>query len=248
MNPQFVTRHLVVNDIPQLLRLELRQWEAHQCADAKTMHSRMLKYPLLCVGVFCVATGDALASLFMRPASRYDMAEVRSWADCANLHEDIPPGRHDCLFGISMTSSHPQAVGLMVDFFLPYALKNCWHSIYLGSPMPGLHEALQSNPELNPKNYAFSKHRGLPADPQLRYYYRMGFKDLVAVLPNYFPHARSLDYAALLRAKVPLSQLRSVWRLLPLAWLQLLVPILIELYDLLPPKPVLPVLRLPKIS
>ncbi len=243
MNSLLVTRHLTTDDIPQLLRLEQRQWEAHQCADAKTMHSRMLKYPQLCVGVFYRETGEAVASLFMRPASRYDMTEVQHWADCADLHQDISCGPRDCLFGISMTSAHPQAVDLMVDYFLPYALKNCWDSIYLGSPMPGLYKALQANPGLTPIHYASSRCRNLPKDPQLRYYYSMGFKELVAVLPNYFPHARSLNYGALLRAKVPLSRMCFIWRWLPLAWLRSLVFMLDKLHGLLSRGPIVRLLK-----
>jgi hypothetical protein len=237
MNPQFLTRHLTTNDIPQLLRLEQKKWDPHQCANAETMRSRILQYPMLCVGVFCAVTGDAYASLFMKPTSRHEMAEVRNWADYENSQQDVAHNKRDCLFGVSMTSMHPQAIGLMVDFLLPYALKNCWYSIYLGSPMPGLHKALLSNPALDPRDYAFSKHAGAPQDPQLRYYYSMGFKDLITIVPNYFPHARSLNYGALLHARVPLSELCFIWQFLSLPWIQSLIPLLDTLYKLLPRRP-----------
>jgi hypothetical protein len=70
-------------------------------------------------------------------------------------------------------------------------------------------------PHLTVHHYVSSHKRGLPRDPQLRYYHRKGFTDIMAVKPNYFPHPESLDHGVLLRGKVPLSRLWPLWRMLP---------------------------------
>ena len=49
------------------------------------------------------------------------------------------------------------------------------------------------------------RHGGLPLDPQLRYYHRRGFKDLVAVRPDYFPHAGGTGYGVRLIAELARS-------------------------------------------
>ena len=53
-------RFLSTEDIPALLRLEARQWNAEQSADATAMCRRIKAHPELCVGAFCTRTGEAL--------------------------------------------------------------------------------------------------------------------------------------------------------------------------------------------
>ncbi|MNY73800.1 hypothetical protein D3C86_2126710 [compost metagenome] len=65
-----------------------------------------------------------------------------------------------------------------------------------------------------------SEHKGLPLDPQLRYYFKKGFRKIVAINDNYFPHERSLDFGVLILGKVPLSGLSFIWKRVPLPWLQ----------------------------
>jgi hypothetical protein len=215
------TRWLTEHDVPALLELERRQWQAHQAASAATLTQRIRLHPRLSVGAFCSQSGAALCSLFMRPIGDTQVAALRqgaAWHECEAASAHAAQQRRD-LFGISLTSVDTRAVRDVMAFFYPYALRSGWRRIYLGSPMPGLTDALNREPGLKPADYA-ARHRGrLPLDPQLRYYHRHGFKTLVAVAPDYFPHADSLNHGAILMGRVPLSWLHPLWRTLPSALL-----------------------------
>jgi hypothetical protein len=200
---RFITRFLNAADIPTLLRLEAQQWDDVQAADAQAMQKRLLAHPELCVGTFCVQTGEALASLFLKPFAPEQIDQVRRWTDCADgahLHP-VAANSTRSLFGISLTSVDQHAINALGAFFWPHALKQGWREVYLGSPMPGLRLAMHQDASLNANDYARAK-RGrsrVPRDVQLRYYHQKGLLDIVAVLPDYFPHQESLDYGVLLR-------------------------------------------------
>lgn len=220
---RIVTRFLHPADVPALLALEARQWTARQAADAATLAKRIETHPQLCIGAFCADTGEALASLFMKPTSRQEIERARCWENCARLAETPPPGerrRTRSLFGISLTSVDGEAAWSLIRFFWPHALQQGWQEIYLGSPMPGFRRARELEWQLAAEHYARSRRGGLPLDPQLRYYHRKGFRKIVAVLPGYFPHEASLDHGAVLRGRVPLASLWPLWRRVPLPVLQ----------------------------
>ncbi len=224
MNQPLVTRFLDIRDIPALLKLETRQWQDHQAADAETLHKRIESHPQLCIGSFCAHSGEVLASLFMRPISQQELQQARSWTDCAvGTGNTSLANCGGSLFGISLTSVDPDAVSAICEFFWPLALKNGWHEIYFGSPIPGLERALLADPSLDVTSYVKSRRGGLPRDPQLRYYHGRGIQEIVAVLPNYFPHAASLNYGVMLRCRVPFSRWQSLWALLPKGLLQAVV-------------------------
>jgi hypothetical protein len=102
-------------------------------------------------------------------------------------------------------------------FFWPYALKKGWRYIYLGSPMPGLQDWLNNNEGRSAMEYACLYKCHAPLDQQLRYYQRRGFRQLVAIKKNYFPHQSSLNYGAILRGHIPLMQFNALWKYLPLS-------------------------------
>ncbi|MBW8831292.1 MAG: hypothetical protein JF606_18080 [Burkholderiales bacterium] len=210
----FQARFLALQDIPSLLRLEARQWSPEQAADEPSLRQRILTYPGLCVGSFCSHTGEAVSSLFMRPIHRDDLGRMRQWADVADLGSATFESTRS-LLGISLTSVDPRGAWGMIQFFWPHALKQGWRDIYLGSPIPGLKQAMLSDPQLTVQHYVLQRKRGLPRDPQLRYYHRMGFRHLVALKSDYFPHPSSLNYGVLLRGVIPLAWLWPLWRLLP---------------------------------
>lgn len=218
-----LTRFLRPADVPALLVLEARQWSRAQAADAATLNKRIEAYPQLCVGVFRACSGEALASLFMKPTTREAIAQARCWSSSAELGDLT--ARHDSrpvrsLFGVSLTSVHSEAAWSLLRFFWPYALRLGCREIYLGSPMPGLRHARQRHQQISAEAYAHTRRGGLPLDPQLRYYHSKGFREIVAVRPGYFPHEASLDHAAVLRGRVPLAGLAPLWRHVPLPMLQ----------------------------
>jgi hypothetical protein len=220
VSSSLTTRFLSIVDLPALLRLEGRQWNDQQAADADSMRRRIEAHPELCVGTFCQRTGEALASLFMKPVRPESIERARNWHECARLDDSAHAIGTRSLFGISLTSVDGAAAWALIRFFWPHALRAGWREIYLGSPLPGLARALRERPALEPAHYASQTRGGMPRDPQLRYYHRRGFKQLVAVRPDYFPHAQSLDHGAVLRGVIPLSNLWPLWRRMPLSTLR----------------------------
>jgi hypothetical protein len=195
-------RFLTPGDIDGLLVLEHKKWTVEQAACREDMASRMKAYPRYCFGAFSMETGEPLASLFVKPIDRARIYAANTWAECATVDEQLPTG--DCtLFGISLTSVDERALNAMLDFFLPHACNNGWRDIYLGSPVPGLRAWKRQNPDVPVDEYVYARLRNRPLDPQLYYYYEKGFEQIVACKPNYFPHERSLDYGAVIRAELP---------------------------------------------
>nr|WP_298138348.1 hypothetical protein [uncultured Pseudomonas sp.] len=222
-------RFLTVDDIPALLALESAKWDANQAACAEMLKRRIAAHPMLCVGAFCAHSGRALASLFLRPVAPAIFTAPLQWMDCAAM--DGASDNTGSLFGVSLSSTKPQAVEAIFAFIYPYLLKGGWREIYLGSPIPGLRKALQRNVALPVWQYVHAKRRGCsdePADPQLAYYYRKGFRQIVSIHENYFPHAASLDYGVILRGPIPLARPGMLWRATPLPLLKGLARVLMS--------------------
>lgn len=215
-------RPLSPDDIPRLMALERKKWNAEQAASADAMARRIAAYPQLCIGAFCVRTGEALASLFLKPISEEQLRSASTWADCVDEVPGVSDPPHRDLFGISLSSISPEGVNAIFRFFWPRALKAGWRNIYLGSPAPGLARWClhQSGRPPCVERYVRTRRGGLPLDPQLRYYWRKGFKTVVACKPDYFPHPESLNYGVVVRGRIPLSSLAPLWRCVPLSWLQ----------------------------
>ncbi|UVM47883.1 MULTISPECIES: hypothetical protein [unclassified Pseudomonas] len=213
-------RFLSPTDIPSLLELEQRKWESDQRADVSMLASRVASFPALSIGAFCTRTGTALASLFMKPTRHDIISKCPTWQDCARKQHGDESAKTGVLFGISLSSVDPKAAQAIFEFFWPHALKAGWSDIYLGSPVPGLRNWISKNPDIPVAQYVRGEHKGLPLDPQLRYYFKKGFRKIVAIKDNYFPHEPSLDFGVLILGKVPLSGLSFIWKRVPLPWLQ----------------------------
>nr|WP_297350602.1 hypothetical protein [uncultured Caldimonas sp.] len=218
---RIVVRSLRLGDIPALLHLEHQQWTPQQAATAEDFRLRIQAHPTLCNGAFDADTGELLASLFCKPTSEAEWVTPGDWKTSAALHHG-DAGRPDskALFGISLTSIEPRAALQLIAFQYLAAVRGGQRHAYLGSPMPGLSRYLSRNPGASVEHYARMTKAGLPVDPQLRYYHGKGFREIVAVRENYFPHDASHDYGAILRARVPLQWLRPVLLLLPVSALR----------------------------
>lgn len=210
--PRPLTRFLTIDDIPRLLALEAEKWTTDQAANGEEMAERIGCHPDLSVGSFCPLTGKAIASLFMKPVMPTFWQHARSWADCTL---SATPIHTDSIFGISLSSSRPDGVAAILEFFWPHALASGWRHIYLGSPIPGWRDWRAGQPNRSVLDYVSARgERGLPIDPQLRYYFARGFKEVICIKRDYFPHAQSQDIGVILRGTVPLSSLSPVWRAL----------------------------------
>jgi len=211
-SPKLTARLLTPRDLPQLEALERDKWTDEQAASRAQMTERMETHPELCVGAFSARSGQLMASLFMKPTSPDFWKHAKTWSDCV---EAATPLRTSSLFGISLSSRSPAGVLAILDFFWPRALIDGWRDIYLGSPVPGWLAWRERNPRSGITHYVRQRRAGVPLDPQLRYYFSRGFRDMICVKRNYFPHQRSQDHGVILRGTVPLSSLAPVWRALP---------------------------------
>nr|BFE97000.1 hypothetical protein GCM10020185_75360 [Pseudomonas brassicacearum subsp. brassicacearum] len=137
---EICVRFLSCADIPSLLELEQKKWTDDQRADAAMLASRIAAFPALSVGAFCTRSGTAQASLFMKPTRHDHIRQCPTWADCARKQQGDEAAGTDALFGISLSSVDPKAANAIFEFFWPYALKQGWSVIYLGSPVPGLRD------------------------------------------------------------------------------------------------------------
>jgi hypothetical protein len=191
-----VAQYLTVGDLPALLELENEKWAANQMASITELESRIHAHPNLCIGAFCASTGKILASVFLKPVQPDFWLHVNTWDDCVALPS---PHRTDSLFGISLSSREGPGADAALELVAFTARNNGWRHIYLGSPVPGLREWQNRNPQGDAETYVHLQRGSLPADPQLRYYHRQGFKQIMSVKPGYFPHDRSLDYGVILR-------------------------------------------------
>lgn len=212
-------RFLQPEDLPALMALEKTVWEPHQAANAETLSARISTHPGLSIGAFCASSGRALASLFARPVHVSALRSASTWHECVTAPQVESRPRPRALFGISLSSVEPRAGQAIFDFFWPHALKSGWREMYLGSPVPGLRAWLARHPGRTIDEYVHARSNGLPRDPQLRYYHRKGFRQVVAIREGYFPHADSLDHGVIVGGRIPLSALSALWRLVPLSWL-----------------------------
>jgi hypothetical protein len=205
-------RPLSLRDVPALRALECDKWGEPSAATCDDLVRRIEAFPELSIGAFCERTDRLVASLFMKPALPDFWQHAGNWRDGV---EGATPSRTRSLFGISLSSRDAAGVDAILGFFWPRALAQGWRHIYLGSPIPGWSGWRRRHPRCSVADYvARTTARGLPLDPQLRYYHGRGFTKVVCVKPGYFPHARSHDHGVILRGTVPLSALSPLWRTL----------------------------------
>ncbi|WP_143589799.1 hypothetical protein [Streptomyces africanus] len=187
--------------------LEEVKWTEEQSGSREALVRRIEENPQLNAGAFSVTTGEALTSLFVKPITAEKARTALSWAECAHADSPYPspppsPSARRSLFGISLSSVDGDAVTAVFRFFLPHVRALGYDEVYLGSPLPGLHAWKRANPQVPVGDYVYAQRNGLPLDPQLRYYHGKGFQSIVACKENYFPHERSLDYAAVIRGDI----------------------------------------------
>ncbi|MGA5895084.1 hypothetical protein [Streptomyces venetus] len=195
-------RLLRPDDAEGLMVLEEAKWTREQSASRDSLIQRIEANPKLGAGAFSVATGEVLTSLFAKPIAAEKARTAPTWAECVNA-ESPHPGTSHSLFGISLSSIDGGAVTAVFEFFLPHVLALGYREVYLGSPLPGLSAWKRAHPGAPAEDYVYAQRDGFPLDPQLRYYHGKGFQSIVACKPDYFPHERSLDHAAVIRGDIP---------------------------------------------
>lgn len=205
------------------MTLERAKWTGDQLPAPEVLALRISTYPELSMGAFCNTTGECLASLFLKPINSKSLTEEIDWQKCSEIVPNKTETHLKSLFGISLSSIDSYAADRMFAYFYGYILKHGYRSVYLGSPIPGYKRALERENNLDVKEYVYRKNiqnSWLPFDPQLYYYHKRGFRHIVSVQKDYFPHAASFDYGVIIEARVPLRQFSLIWKLFPQAWLQ----------------------------
>ncbi|WP_143861354.1 hypothetical protein [Nocardia amikacinitolerans] len=191
-------RNLRLSDLDQLVDMERAKWDHEQGATAEELFERIDQLPQHAAGAFERSGGRLLASMFARPVTMTTIRESESWRACAYAPLP-PPGSTDCLFGVSLTSTSACAAEALFRSFLPQLALLGYRNLYGGSTVPGLREWIKANPEGSPTSYVYATNEdGMPLDRQLRYYHLNGFRTIIALKPNYFPHPQSLDYGAVI--------------------------------------------------
>ena len=222
-------RTLDGDDVPALLALEARKWYPSQRASREMLEKRLTAFPELCLGAFDASSGAMLASLFMVPASRHDILASTSWAQLASgPHVGQSDGT---LFGVSLTSIDSRAVGALLAYFWPRALKRGCRSIILSTPMPGFRQYCAMRSGSCPADYAHTLVAGHPLDPQLRYYAQRGFDRVLAVKGEYFDSPESLNWSAILEGRVPFGTFARIWRRCPHVLVRVVCAIAIKFAD-----------------
>ena len=217
--PVLDVRFLTLDDIAALMQLEQQKWSVKQLPSAEQLAERIQTHPHLNIGAFCRRTHQAKASLFMKPVAFVDIEQAFTWQDCAQIDTNARQSRCKDLFGISLSSMSAEATLAIFCFFYPYSIKQGWRSIYLGSPIPGYRQAVEQQPNLCVECYVRRRHRQMPIDPQLRYYHKRGFNQIISVQRDYFPHEESLNYGVIIRGDIPFSRWSPLLRYVPHQWL-----------------------------
>lgn len=198
-------RRLVISDIPELLRLENEKWGPHG-ATREMLASRLAVLEGYSWGAF--REDRLVSSLFCMRKNESTILNAKTWAEaCDNGLACSHDVSQKAVFGISLSGSDLKGTRAILSR-LALALEcDGVGAVYLGTPLPRLGDWLDVNPDGDPASYTamtkrFPDGRRLPVDPQLSYYYQLGFRTVVAVRPRYFPHERSRDWAAVIRHTV----------------------------------------------
>ncbi|MBV8056533.1 MAG: hypothetical protein JO071_14970 [Deltaproteobacteria bacterium] len=195
-----VTRSVTVEDVSRLRRLEVEKW-GKEGASEYTLTRRIQNTPGFCWATFD-SRGEALASCFVMGTTKQKILASKDWYETT---DDGTASSHEASslhwFGISLSSKSEHALADIAIYMALEVLRKGIRAVYLGSPMPGFARWKQANPMGTAMQYVTSwnltKGKRLHIDPLLRSYVKAGF-EIVDVLPNYFPHARSLNWGALI--------------------------------------------------
>jgi len=225
---KITVRHVVPSDVPTLVELDHRVWKTkEQQADSYTFIERIKNCGDTCWAVFIGKA--AIASLYIMGVTHKQVMKSNSWdqiTDKGTARSSIPYSQEWFGIGLAATQNAKKADAvekLMTEAAIE-ALRLGIRYVYLGSPIPGLRKWLKKNRDKGINEYVYAKKvDNLPLDPQLRYYYKEGFRKIVQIKQNYFPHEKSLDYGVILRLENPFWRMKIAFRLLPTFLLRLII-------------------------
>lgn len=214
-------RNAVLDDIPEIIRVESETWPAGEAATQEMFRSRVETFPQ---GVHVAEVGGRLVGVVAFERITYDVNNpIPTWkqaTDNGMIRGSHDP-RGDTIFGVdlSATPDAPPRTGtrLLVEVGR-YAIQNNLKRGILGGRIPGYGQYAD---KMTPEEYLAAKDdRGQPLDAEVRFYKRAGLK-IGKVLPGYFDDPDSLSYGVLLIWENPFYTgsrvLRSIIR--PLALL-----------------------------
>ncbi len=233
--PNISSRFLTFDDIRALLALEQLKWLPEQVASAEILRLRIEYYPQLSFGAFNRTTGQLLVSVFCKPLDDYKLIEPENWSKYSrigsNNKSNPTQGSSHTAFGISFTSINHSAAKRLSIFILLCLIRDGYRDIVLGSPVPGFRTFMEKYPNQSIENYVYAKtSSGSPRDRQLRYYYNLGFREIISIRADYFPHEDSKNYGVLLKREIPYQNLKHLLKILPIECIRTLSQLSLRIF------------------
>ena len=218
-------RRATVEDIPQMVEVDQKAWwddvafSPHQFrAQIETYREGVL------IAEVKTREGDRriVGTICGLRISSATAERIRTWAEATGdgyftTHD--PGGNVAYGANLSVLPEH-QAKGVGAKLFAhagAVIVRDNMRCILFGGRLPGLaqHNGLRAEhgqPPISGEEYAALRdEKARILDPELRFYLRQPFMQMVAVLPDYYPDPESENYGVLLKWHNPLYKFRVAW-------------------------------------
>jgi hypothetical protein len=201
--PGFSIRTVKPSDIHQLVELE-KEWPEDARATQQELQNRIDKFRQ---GFFIAENETGIIASIISYPYHYqpgDLSNFASWemvaAKCYHTHE--LPADANALYILSGTSKPGYGSDLFdggVNHVVDLGREMGKHYIIGGCLLPGYARYISKHEPISAGDYVFKKSQGRYIDPLIEKYRRLAFyvPDKNHVIANYFPHAPSLNYSAL---------------------------------------------------
>lgn len=200
----FHIRVVEPSDMDQLLELE-KEWPEDARATADQLHARIHKFQQ----GFFIAEDESgiIASIICHPYHYQpeNLANFKNWDTVARQCYQTPSPMEsaNALYIISGTTKPTQHVSELfnggVNHVIELGKKIGKDFVIGGCLLPGYSRYIEKYENISASDYVFRQSNGRFVDPLLEKYRRLGFHvpDHHHVIADYYPHAPSLNYSAL---------------------------------------------------
>lgn len=214
----YITRLVTKADIPALRKLEVEKWGVNGFTN-ENLESIIKLAPEYSWGYFDQSSGKALGSCFVMGKSKEKIINSKDWFETTdNGNATSHNKKSKTWFGMSLSSSHDDAVLAILVDVLTKVLKDGIKEVYLGAPISGFHKWSEKNPNKSVNDYIklfkTFNNKNVHIDPLLAYYMQYGFK-IVCVKENYFPYESAHNYGVIIKYKNPVWFLGPIMKLIP---------------------------------
>lgn len=203
-NKPYYSRNPTHADIEQLIELE-KEWPEESRASKETLLFRIDKFQQ---GFFVAVENDEIiASIICHPYN-YQPQNITNFSNWEKVVSECYADNYDlsntnALYIVSGTSKTNRHGSEMFEFGITHvvalAKKLGKEFVVGGCVLPGYSRYVEKYGHISAVEYAFKQTQTRSVDPLLDKYRRLGFKvpDENHVIENYFAHAGSMNYSAL---------------------------------------------------